>query len=204
MKSRTRASSAPSSPGRRPPPTVTPFNAGHSGAEISADIAGDLLRTIGQQFYLDRDKLFFQERKKLLQAITLPAKWLSTRGFEKEIPAARYRQIVMDVIQDVKRFGSMPTRRTPALYFLSVMQKHLQHHGEEYYEEAKASRNLYDEVILGLEKRRSSPATDSTLADLAALHKLARSPGGPKKKPAAAIPQTPCTPPATPQLDLFQ
>jgi hypothetical protein len=165
-------------------------------AETSAGIgpAGDLilefLQMIRSQFYFDKpDFHFHQHRSILIKAFTYPASYLAARGMTQELPAARYRHLVQDVIQEVKRFGQMSSAISPAHYFFKVMQTHMQHHGEDYYDECRSVRNAVAQITAGVSK---VPETDSTLADLAALHRLAAS-------GARRVKQKP----ASPQLDLF-
>lgn len=75
------------------------------------------------------------------------------------------------------------------------MQTHLQHQGERYYEEALSIRNYAENVALAVVKRGKTPRTDSTLADLEALHRLVKSPGGKRRaKQPAAKPAAPAEP----------
>ena len=130
----------------------------------------------------------------------MPANYLAMRGMSVEITAARYREIIMEVIQTVKGHGSMANARSPGRYFMKVMQTHLQHHGDEYYDEAKAIRDSIANVTLGITKRCKVVPVDSTITDMDALHRLVKSPGGRRAKAVQPV----CTPPAPPQLDLFQ
>jgi hypothetical protein len=171
-------------------PALRPKPEASSGTGPSGDLVQEFLQMIRNQFYFDKpDFHFHQHRSILIKAFTYPASWLATRGMTREIPADRYRQLIQDVIQEVKRFGQMSTSRSPAHYFFKVMQTHMQHHGEDYYDECRSVRNAVAQITAGMTK---VPETDSTLADLAALHRLATS--GARK-----VVQKP----ASPQLDLF-
>jgi hypothetical protein len=187
----------------RPAPAAQPRQEPATKAQnLSSDLVETFLRILRDQFYFAaKERLYFQERHLLIKAITLPANYLATRGMTSEIPADRYRQIIMEVIQTVKGHGTMADAHSPARYFWKVMQSHLQHHGDEYYEEAKRTRDSAENIALGILKRCKIAPRDSTISDLDSLHRLVKSPGG--RRPAKAK-QAPCTPPAAPQLDLFQ
>ena len=73
----------------------------------------------------------------LEQAITYPAKWLNDRGARLSNP--QYRAILMTVITAIRQHGKRPARFSA--YFLHCVQAHMQHHGEEYYEAAKAPKS---------------------------------------------------------------
>ena len=171
-------------------PALRPKPVASSGTGLSGKLVEDFLQMIRGQFYFDKpDFHFHQHRPILIKAFTFPASWLAARGMTREIPAERYRQLVQDVIQDVKRFGQMSSAISPAHYFFKVMQTHMDHHGEALYDECRSVRNAVAQVTSDLAK---APETDSTLADLAALHRLAAS-------RARRVVQKP----ASPQLDLF-
>ena len=162
------------------------------GTALSAKLVEDFVRTIKAQFYLDvPEQRFRQQRAMLVQAITYPANWLVGKGMNQEISASRYRQLIDDVVQEVKRFGQMSEAHSPAHYFFKVMKSHMEHHGEEYYDECRGIRNAVAQVTSRLSK---APETDSTLADLDTLHRLAKGAGGKRRVTQA---------PAQPQLDLF-
>ena len=178
----------PKKPAKTPP--LRPKPVASSGTGPSGALVEEFLQMIRNQFYFDKpDFHFHQHRSILIKAFTYLAWWLAGKGMTQEIPADRYRQLIQDVITEVKRMGQMSSAVSPAHYFLKVMQTHVAHHGEDYYDECRSVRNAVAQVTSGLAK---APETDSTLADLAALHRLAAS-------RARRVVQKP----ASPQLDLF-
>ena len=156
----------------------------------SCDLVLDLLRNIRAQFYFDRsEKAFFWDESLLKRAITFPAQWLASRGLKNEMPAEQYRALLIEIITTIKRHGNTSAIHSFGRYFLKAVQEHMSHHGEDYYDRLKAVRSLVSDVRTGLRKVAATklPQTDSTLADLAAIHKaVVKSRGGRKKKQLAA------------------
>jgi hypothetical protein len=173
-------------------PSLRPAQPVPQAARLSPDLVADFIRIIKDQFYLDvPERRFRQQRSMLVQAITYPAAWLAKRGMTQEISSSRYRDLINDVVAEVKRFGRMSEAYSPAHYFFKVMQTHMAHHGEEYYDECRSVRNAVAQVSASF---RKAPATDSTLADLDTLYRLAKGAGGRRRVTQAA---------PAPQLDLF-
>jgi hypothetical protein len=133
-----------------------------------AELVTQLLNVVRSQFYGDLPpKRFFQDRNLLLRNVILyPAHWLDERGVT--LPSHRYQGIVLDVLQTIKRHGD--TRGVQYLpgYLAHCLQTHFKHHGEEYYEEAKALRSLTGDVINALAKLPCRAESD-LIPTLAAL-----------------------------------
>jgi hypothetical protein len=144
------------------------------------------LRSLRHQFYKGRDKLYFQERNLLLQAICWPARYLDERAVR--ISAERYQSILTTVIRTINTHGNLAQVRSLGRYLLHAVQEHMRHHGEDYYEIGKATRNALDDVMRGLRPQerlgREAAAIhsgDSTVPVLAeTLRVLAASKGGRK------------------------
>ena len=51
-----------------------------SASDLPDDLVNLFLRSIRNQFYQGHEKLFFQEKRMLLMAITYPASYLKERG----------------------------------------------------------------------------------------------------------------------------
>ena len=162
--------------------------------ELPEALVERFLRSLRNQFYKGEDKLFFQERRLLMAAICYPAQWLDQRAVR--LNAKRYTDILTKIIRAINAHGQLSTVRSMGRYLAKCVQEHMSHHGDAYYEEAKATRNVIDDVLLGLgnrvQKGAAIPATDSTVPDLAKLHRLLGA-----KKPRRKTAATPM------QKDLF-
>lgn len=150
------------------------------------------LRSIRNQFYQGREKLFYQERRILMQAICWPARYLDDRAVQ--ISAERYKELLTTVIRTINRHGNLAQVRSLGRYLLHAVQTHMQHHGEEYYDIGKRTRNALDDIMRGLKQQgnitreaRAIQSGDSTVPTLADAHRvLAATKGGRKPKPAQA------------------
>lgn len=145
------------------------------------------LRWIGKRFYAQQDPLFFQERNLLLQAITFPAHWLEMRGVR--IGAKRYEQILSGIIRVINEHGNLAAIRSPGRYLLHAVQEHMKHHGEDYYNQAKSTRNAIEDVMHGLITASAAiQSVDNTVPALAEAHRVlaAAKPGRKTKCKGAA------------------
>lgn len=143
----------------------------------------EMLRLLRREFFAGRtDKEFFQERAMLIRAITQPADYINKRG--ARLPASEYRKILGTVIAAVKRHGKWKTMHRFSAYLVVVVQNHMAHHGDEYYDLAKTADGRATGLrrlgaILPEAMRKVRPGgTDQTTAILAEANALARSPGG--------------------------
>jgi len=147
------------------------------------------LRSIRNQFYQGHEKLFYQEKNLLMQAICWPARYLDERAVK--ISAERYKALLTDVIRTIKAKGQLGSVRSPGRYLLHCVQEHMKHQGETYYDAGKATRNAIDDFMMGLKtpKRGAAiPSVDSTVPALAETHRiLSAAKGGRRKASAAAI-----------------
>jgi len=139
-----------------------------------AEFSEEMLRVVRRDFYpAAYEKEFFEDRRWLLKAITEPAKYLNDRG--ARVPASKYRAILSTVFGTIKRHGNSRAKiERFAVYLLHCVQKHLQHHGEEYYYAAKELRPVGSVVGSVLERARkaaSVSAGDQTVPILAEVHR---------------------------------
>ena len=88
-------------------------------------------------------------------------------------------------------------------YLRHVIQSHFAHHGEEYYDQAKALRAQVDHILLIAQQGRE--AAPDPVAALAAAQKLLAVPKRAKKaeKPVPPTPKPAVQPPVKDQLSLF-
>lgn len=151
---------------------------------VAQDLRDDLLNLIRNKFYSssgDDAKCFAQDRSRLLAWVILaPAVWLNKRGVT--FPADRYKKIFSDIILDAVRHGNTSKVSYRPAWLKHVMQSHWDHHGEEYYNEAKNARALADHALHVLGKLKVAPEPDPVRELAAASALLART--KPTKKPS--------------------
>ena len=159
-------------------------------AALPDQLTARFLRSLKNQFYQGREKHFYQEKNLLLQAICYPALWLDQRAVR--ISAKRYLEILTEIIRTINAHGNLAQVRSMGRYLLHAVQTHMQHHGEDYYEIGKATRNALDDVMRGLrpQSRLSREAAaiqagDSTVAALAEAHRVLTAAKSGRKKIAS-------------------
>ena len=136
----------------------------------AADIIAASLDEIRARLYDRRawSERFYPERDMLISAITWLATWFKKRGVAPS--GQRYRAIIARVVQDIDRHMRIDRPKCMALYFHGCLQKHMQHQGETYYNEAKALRNIVQAVTRTITARQSAAAASQapveTLADI--------------------------------------
>jgi hypothetical protein len=136
----------------------------------AADIITASLDEIRARLYDRRawSARFYPERDMLISAITWLATWFRKRGVAPSVQ--RYRAIIARVVQDIDRHMRIDQPKCMALYFHACLQKHMQHQGETYYDEAKALRNVLQAVTSKLTERQRSVQAEQapveTLADI--------------------------------------
>jgi uncharacterized protein YjaG (DUF416 family) len=152
-----------------------------------ADFVSEQLSAIRRTFFAKiSEKQFFQEKNMLLQAIAFPAAHLKER-YGVNASGSLYRRILKTVIETIVAKGNRAKIERFSAYFLHCVQTHMQHHGEEYYEAAKAARSAADMLPAAMRGAHIVKA-DVTTQSLAELHRMLKSRGGRKKRPAPAQP----------------
>jgi len=159
-------------------------------ANLPEQLVERFLRSIRNQFYkAPHEKLFYQEKFLLIQAITYPASYLHLRGVG--LPAARYESLLTTIIRTINAHGNLKTVRSPGRYLLHAVQEHMKHHGEDYYEAGKRTRDAVADALMGLKPRHKGgaiPSADSPVAALAETHRiLSAGKGGRRKATAPAL-----------------
>ena len=136
------------------------------------------------------DRCFAQDRSRLLAWVVLwPAGWLNSRGVT--IHGDAYREIFMKVFMQAAAHMESKVKYRPA-YLRQVIQSHWKIHGEDYYEEAKSTRNLVDHTLLVAGQARAT--APDPVKDMAAARQILTS-GTPKKTVSKS--------PVKAQLNLF-
>lgn len=151
--------------------------------EPSEAVVTRLCYVIRDQLYRDEQKAsFYGQLKDIKRCVTYPAAWLNRKGVF--VTPERYTELVMNILQEVKRNGATGAIEYWPKYLLKVVQSHFQHSGDRYYLEGKAARDTVGRVVAAL---RPCQAPDQFTRDLAAAHAILMSPGG-KRKPKEATP----------------
>ncbi len=164
----------------------------------AGDFVLEQLIVLRREFFKSAtNKQFCQERPMLIQAITWPARWMNDLG--AKLPASAYLRILGIVIDTIKRHGNRAKIQRFSVYFLHVVQEHMKHHGDEYYEAAKDVRRIGQilpqlAASLGLDARKKR-LPDQTTEVLAQMNRVLRSPGGRRRKLQVRQPELPTFPP---------
>jgi hypothetical protein len=153
---------------------------------VKAEVARfveEMLRQIRQEFYPAPtwgEKRFYQERRRLIEAITWPARWMNARGIEAR--PSIYRRILDTVIRTIRGKGNVRGIRCFSVYFLHSVQEHLKYHGDEYYYEAKAAQPIGDVLPAVTRNVGHVHATDRSTQTLSQLNQILRSKGGRRRR----------------------
>jgi hypothetical protein len=150
------------------------------------EFAAEMLAELRKEFFARTpDKQFHQEKHLLLQAIAFPARYLNDRG-ASALPS-KYRAILHEVITTIKKKGNRGQIRRFSVYFLHCVQEHMKHHGDDYYDDAKAARPVASLVNTAIRKLRATEAFRTTDA-LSQAHRTLATRAGRKKAPAPKQP----------------
>ncbi|HEV2692409.1 MAG TPA: hypothetical protein VG347_05885 [Verrucomicrobiae bacterium] len=112
------------------------------------ELTDSCLHILRSKFYQGDDKCFYQDRALLLKWVVLyPARLLNKQGVT--LHGDQYREIFHKVVIQAAAFVTSKVKFRPA-YLRQVIQSHFKIHGEEYYDQAKAVRNLADQALIVL------------------------------------------------------
>lgn len=156
--------------------------------EVPEEIVGDIMRSIRNQFCADlTDKAWFKDHYHFLRknVAMWPARFMVGKGFS--IPGARYREIMFEILGDVKRHGDTGKVRAWQHYLMACVQRHWRHHWEDYYAEAKSVRASVENALMGI-GRAAQVAPVSAIEAIAAAHRVA-SPGRKVRPKAPSLKQ---------------
>ncbi len=150
-----------------------------SSPGASTRIVQDFLHVLRNQFYPDDAKGFYQQRSLLIRGITYPASYLSERGVG--LTEADHRRILTDQIRGIQHHGATQKIRFFGRYWLHVIQQHMRHHGETYYDSGKTIRTLAASGLDSIKAKAAASALDTT-DRLAEIHAAIRLPARRKKQ----------------------
>lgn len=150
----------------------------------SPELLEELLRFIQTKFYPSDPIGFAKDKPRLLSWVVFEfAKWLTSR--EVTLPPHRFLAIMRDtILMDAVRHGNTGNIAYRPAWLRAVVQRHLAHHGEEYYEEGKAIRTIADRALWAA-TRAAQPAPDP-IRELAQAARLLKAPKRVKKQPVNA------------------
>ena len=135
-----------------------------------AELTDSCLAILRSKFYTQPgdEKCFAQDRKKLLAWVVLfPAGWLNSRGVT--IHGNQYRELFVKVFLQAAAHVQSKVKYRPA-YLAHVIQSHFEIHGEDYYDQAKATRNVIEQTMVALGHAR--PAAPDPVRELASARQI--------------------------------
>jgi hypothetical protein len=165
---------------KRTAPDLRPAEAGGASR-----IVQDFLHVLRNQFYSDDEKGFYQQRWLLMRGICHPAKYLAERGVG--LTEADHRRLLTEQIRTIQHHGQTRSIRFFGRYWLHVIQQHMRHHGEEYYESGKKLRQVADAAVESLRVKAAAQALEVT-DRLSEIATAVRPPARRKKRSAPAGP----------------
>jgi hypothetical protein len=122
---------------------------------LPVDIVTDLQTAIRNQFYADSREQFLKDQHFIKREFTLYlASWLDKRGVT--LKPDRYKALLLGLLNEIKTHGNTAAVKYWPGYLKHVLQKHLQHHGEDIYHEAKSLRTLTENTLLNVSNLKSA------------------------------------------------
>ena len=158
---------------------MKPFVEQRPKQTVPQDLVYDLLGVIRRQFCPDlADREWHQQKGFFLRVVTEPAKWLTSRGVT--LQPDRYKQLLLAIFDEVKVHGETAAVQFWPGYLLRVVQRHLKHHEDELYAEAKSVRAAIERAL----QASSAPRRPDPVEGLAQVNSvLARRGGRAGRKP---------------------
>ena len=148
-----------------------------------SNLTDSCLELLRSKFYNLPDDFvsFSKDRKRLLAWVVLwPAQWLNSKGVT--IHGDQYREIFVKVFLQAAARVESKVKYRPA-YLRQVIQSHFKIHGEDYYDQAKATRNVIEQTMVALAGTR--PAPQDPVREMAAARKILVA-GSPRKSAVKA------------------
>lgn len=105
----------------------------------------DMLPMIRRQFCPHwEDKAWNTHLWLVQRVVTYPAAWLNKRGLF--VSPERYRELFLELLQDIKRNARAEMKFPPA-YLLKSVQDHMRFNADRYNNEGKDARSLADRAL---------------------------------------------------------
>ena len=131
------------------------------------------------------DQVWYSQQQMIKKALLHPAAWLEER--KVEIPAERYKTIMEGILDAIAANGNLSQVTWVSRYVLHCFQQHMEHHGDEYYQEGKVMRNRVSVFMTALGKvNHGADLTVPVLAQAEQLLKIGKRKA--KVKPVAQEP----------------
>lgn len=138
--------------------------------EVPVDIVTDLMGAIRSQFFAEsftRDPKLFKRWKQdqafmLKNVVLWPAAWLTRRGVT--LKPERYKQIILEVINEVKAHGKTEAIKYWPGYLMKCVQSRFKHHEDDIYAEAKSLRTQIERVMASAKAAPRAPDPIQALA----------------------------------------
>jgi hypothetical protein len=128
-------------------PSEVPFR---PKQQLPAEIAQDILSAVRHQFYPDstpkqwaQDSVFIRR-----EFVLYFAAWLDKRGVT--LKPLRFKQVLLERLNEIKAHGATDRIKYFPGYLKHVLQQHLWHHGDDYYQEGKNLRALTESALATL------------------------------------------------------
>ena len=147
--------------------------------QTTEELLSRLEAFVRRQFYPDDFVQFAKDRRHLRRWVLLyPARWLIGRGVT--ISLDQYHKLVVDVLTEALRHGKTGEIDYRPAWLGKVIQTHINHHGEELYNQAKSARELAANTMAMLGKAPVAGQVDP-LRTLAAASRLLEAKKRPQK-----------------------
>lgn len=153
-----------------------------SKQHTSQEVLDELLRFIESKFYQGDRINFLKDRPRLLKWVVLKlAEYLNEKAVT--VSSQRYLEIMRDdVLMEAVRFGRTDEIKYRPAWLGKVVEMHLAHHGEAYYEEGKSLRNAAEKALA---TARGGVQGRDPVRELAEASRLLK----PARKPTLKAPQ---------------
>ena len=133
--------------------------------EIDDQLASTLMRLIHGQFCADMTaKQWAQHYHWMKKNVVLWPAYFICNKHKFTLPPKRYEQIMRSIFDGIKAKGNTAVVKFWPGYLMKCVQEHWTIHWPEYYEEAKAVRNLALHTIANLGKVKGEDRTVETMA----------------------------------------
>jgi hypothetical protein len=131
------------------------------------------------------DHSWFTQQARCKATLTFPGAWLDER--KVELSSERYQQIMQAILVTIKEHCPNPRQLGPfpCAYLHRCVELHMQHHGDEYYQEGKSVRNALDRAMATTTRARISAVAVFAATHRATQASLAVGKRKPKVKPAS-------------------
>lgn len=138
---------------------------------------------------------WYRDRRMLLKALTWPAAWFSSRGYNR-LHLRTYSAILFEIIDDIRTHGTQAreTQYFPR-YFLKCVQDYFRHNEDDICARHRAARDSITTALNHI-KSLATKTEDPTITILAEAHKLIQPQKTTRKK-------SPCKSVAPTQQTLF-